>query len=58
MIRLAEEKDFRQLAEMRWQHKAEDDITYGETNIIGAGRNYNSCNVRRNFEESTQAKCR
>ncbi len=26
MIRLAEKKDFHQLAEMRWQHSAEDDI--------------------------------
>ena len=35
MIRLAEEKDFLQLAEMKWEHSAEDDITYGETNIVG-----------------------
>lgn len=38
MIRLAEEKDFGQLAEMRWQHSAEDDITYGETNIVGVDK--------------------
>lgn len=38
MIRLAEEKDFAQLAEMRWQHAAEDDVTYGETNIVGVDK--------------------
>ena len=38
MIRLAEEKDFYQLAEMRWKHKAEDDISYGETNIVGVDK--------------------
>ena len=35
MIRLAEEKDFLQLAHMRWEHKKEDDATYGEDNITG-----------------------
>ena len=35
LIRLAEEKDFLQLAEMKWEHSAEDDITYGETNTVG-----------------------
>ena len=38
MIRLAEEKDFLQLAEMKWEHSAEDDITYGETNIVGVDK--------------------
>lgn len=38
MIRLAEEKDFAQLAKMRWQHAAEDDVTYGETNIVGVDK--------------------
>ena len=38
MIRLAEEKDFFQLAEMKWQHSAEDDITYGETNTTGVDK--------------------
>lgn len=35
MIRLAEEKDFLQLANMRWEHKKEDDAIYGEDNIKG-----------------------
>ena len=35
MIRLAEEKDFLQLAHMRWEHKKEDDAIYGEDNIKG-----------------------
>ena len=35
LIRLAEEKDFLQLAEMKWEHSAEDDVAYGETNIVG-----------------------
>ncbi|MGB4609234.1 MAG: hypothetical protein WBH77_01260 [Saccharofermentanales bacterium] len=34
MIRLAEQKDFNQLANMRWEHKAEDDVVYGEKNIV------------------------
>ena len=38
MIRLAEEKDFLQLAEMKWEHSAEDDVTYGETNIVGVNK--------------------
>ena len=38
MIRLAEEKDFLQLAEMKWEHSAEDDVTYGETNIVGVDK--------------------
>lgn len=38
MIRLAKDNDFYQLAEMRWQHSAEDDITYGETNILGVDK--------------------
>lgn len=38
MIRLAEEKDFLQLAEMKWIHCAEDDITYGETNVVGTDK--------------------
>ena len=35
MIRLVEEKDFLQLANMRWEHKKEDDAIYGEDNIKG-----------------------
>jgi len=35
VIRLVEEKDFLQLAHMRWEHKKEDDATYGEDNITG-----------------------
>ena len=35
MIRLAEEKDFLQLAHMRWELKKEDDAIYGEDNIKG-----------------------
>ena len=38
MIRLAEKNDFCQLAEMRWQHFVEDDITYGENNITGVDK--------------------
>ncbi len=38
LIRLAEEKDFLQLAEMKWEHSAEDDITYGETNVVGVDK--------------------
>lgn len=38
LIRLAEEKDFLQLVEMKWEYYAEDDITYGETNIVGVDK--------------------
>ena len=38
LIRLAEEKDFLQLAEMKWEHSAEDDVTYGEKNIVGVDK--------------------
>lgn len=38
MIRLAEERDFLQLAEMKWEHSAEDDVTYGESNIVGVDK--------------------
>ncbi|MFR3835343.1 MAG: GNAT family N-acetyltransferase [Eubacterium sp.] len=35
MIKLAQENDFVQLANMRWEHNKEDDITYDEDNISG-----------------------
>ncbi|MBD5093804.1 MAG: GNAT family N-acetyltransferase [Subdoligranulum sp.] len=35
MIRLAEEKDYLQLATMKWQHSQEDDEDYGEGNLEG-----------------------
>ena len=38
MIRLAERKDFFQLAEMRWQHAVEDDITYGTKHVVGVDK--------------------
>ena len=34
-IRCGKEKDYRQLAEMKWLHGAEDDIDYGEHNLDG-----------------------
>ena len=37
-IRLAEEKDYLQLAKMKWIHLAEDDVDYGEHNLEGADR--------------------
>ncbi len=37
-IRFAEEKDYLQLAEMKWQHGAEDDIDYGEHNLEGVDK--------------------
>lgn len=35
MIRLADEKDYLQLANMKWLHCEEDDIVYGESNLAG-----------------------
>ena len=35
MIRLADEKDYLQLANMKWLHCEEDDIDYGESNLAG-----------------------
>lgn len=37
-IRFAEEKDFLQLAEMKWIHSTEDDIDYNEHNLEGADK--------------------
>lgn len=36
MIRIAEPKDYIELANIRWEHKAEDDIVYGENNVADA----------------------
>ena len=38
-IRLAEENDFKKLAEIKWEHCAEDDIVYGESNLKGCDKN-------------------
>ena len=51
MIRLAEKKDFYQLAEMRWQHSAEDDSTYGTTNVVGVDKRTFVWLKNRNFKE-------
>lgn len=37
-IRLAQEHDYPQLAEMKWLHGAEDDIDYGESNLLGVDK--------------------
>lgn len=37
-IRLGEEKDFLQLADMKWQHCEEDDRDYNEHNLDGADK--------------------
>lgn len=37
-IRFGEEKDFLQLAEMKWLHGEEDDIDYGEHNLDGVDK--------------------
>ena len=38
-IRFAEEKDYRQLAELKWLHGEEDDSDYGENNLQGVDKN-------------------
>lgn len=38
-LRFAEEKDYLQLAEMKWLHGEEDDVDYGEKNLVGADKN-------------------
>lgn len=38
MIRLAQEKDYAQLANMKWLHSEEDDMVYGESNLAGADK--------------------
>lgn len=38
-IRMAEERDYFQLAEMKWLHCAEDDIDYHEKNLVGVEKN-------------------
>ena len=34
-IRIANETDYNELALMKWEHGAEDDIDYGEHNLYG-----------------------
>lgn len=36
--RLAQEKDYMQLANMKWSHCEEDDNDYNETNLVGADK--------------------
>ena len=38
IIRLGKEKDYSQLAEMKWIHAIEDDIDYGEKNLDGVDK--------------------
>lgn len=38
MIRLAEEKDYLQMATMKWLHGQEDDEDYGERNLEGVDK--------------------
>ena len=37
-IRLANEPDYKELALMKWEHGAEDDIDYGEHNLDGVNK--------------------
>lgn len=37
-LRFAEEKDYIQLAELKWLHGEEDDIDYGEKNLLGVDK--------------------
>ena len=37
-IRIAKKQDFRQLAEMKWLHRAEDDKDYNENNLVGVDK--------------------
>ena len=37
-IRLANEADYNELALMKWEHGAEDDIDYGEHNLDGVNK--------------------
>lgn len=43
MIRLAEENDYLQLANMKWEHCQEDDDVYGERNLEGVDKNTFIC---------------
>ncbi|MBE6752948.1 MAG: GNAT family N-acetyltransferase [Ruminococcaceae bacterium] len=38
IIRLSQESDYPQLAEMKWLHGEEDDADYGEANLAGADK--------------------
>lgn len=38
-LRLAREQDYMQLAELKWLHGEEDDMDYGEKNLVGADKN-------------------
>ena len=37
-IRIANEADYNELAQMKWEHGAEDDIDYGEHNLDGVNK--------------------
>ena len=38
-LRMAQEKDYMQIAEMKWMHCEEDDADYNTTNLAGADKN-------------------
>ena len=38
-LRMAQEKDYMQIAEMKWLHCEEDDADYNTTNLAGADKN-------------------
>ena len=38
-LRMAQEKDYTQIAEMKWLHCEEDDADYNTTNLVGVDKN-------------------
>ena len=55
-IRLAEEKDYLELANMKWEHCKEDDIDYNENNLIGVDKEKFVKQYAEFFKESTEYK--
>ena len=53
-IRLAEEKDYLELANMKWEHCKEDDIDYNENNLIGVDKEKFVKQYVEFFKESTE----
>lgn len=38
-LRMAQEKDYMQIAEMKWLHCEEDDVDYNTSNLVGVDKN-------------------
>ena len=56
VIREVQDRDFVQLAEMRWTHAVEDDETYGEHNTDGVTNSFG--NVCISYSDNSHPECK